>query len=102
LGIDGWWLDGGEGPPAGTALAAGPATQLHNRYDLMRQQAFAEGEAENRPDRRPWLLCRSGGPGMQRYGAVPWSGDINTTFAILESQIRIGLNCGMSGIPHWG
>jgi alpha-glucosidase (family GH31 glycosyl hydrolase) len=102
LGIEGWWLDGGEGPPADTALAAGSATQLHNRYDLMRQQAFAEGEAADRPDRRPWLLCRSGGPGMQRYGAVPWSGDINTTFATLESQIRIGLNCGMSGTPHWG
>jgi alpha-glucosidase (family GH31 glycosyl hydrolase) len=39
---------------------------------------------------------------MQRFGAMPWSGDINTTFATLESQIRIGLNLGMSGVPHWG
>lgn len=102
LGIEGWWLDGGEGPPVETTLNAGPSAILHNRYDLLRQQAFAEGEAADRPDRRPYLLCRSGGPGMQRFGAMPWSGDINTTFEVMEAQIRIGLNAGMSGVPHWG
>jgi alpha-glucosidase (family GH31 glycosyl hydrolase) len=102
LGVDGWWLDGGEGPPAAVQLDAGPATVLHNRYDLLRQRAFADGEANDNPDRRPFLLCRSGGPGMQRFGAMPWSGDVNTTFETFETQIRIGLNVGMSGVPHWG
>ena len=101
-GVAGWWLDGGEGPPGETVLWAGSATTLHNRYDLLRQQAFADGEAADRPDTRPYLLCRSGGPGMQRMGAVPWSGDINATFASLEQQIRTGLNLAMSGVPHWG
>jgi alpha-glucosidase (family GH31 glycosyl hydrolase) len=101
-GIDGWWLDGGEGPPAATALADGTGAVLHNRFDLLRQQAFAEGERADRPDRRPFLLCRSGGPGMQRFGAMPWSGDINTTFETMETQIRVGLNLGLSGVPHWG
>ncbi len=102
MGIAGWWLDGGEGPPEHVALRAGPSRDLHNRFDLLRQQAFAEGEARDRPDARLWLLCRSGGPGMQRFGAMPWSGDINTSFATLEAQIRTGLNVGMSGVPHWG
>lgn len=102
LGVEGWWLDGGEGPPAETMLSDGPATLLHNRYDLMRQQGFAEDEARDRPDKRPYLLCRSGGPGMQRYGAMPWSGDVNTTFETMAGQIRVGLNVGMSGVPHWG
>ncbi len=101
-GIDGWWLDGGEGPPAATALHAGPGTVLHNRFDLLRQQAFAEGEHADRPDRRPFLLTRSGGPGMQRFGAMPWSGDINTSFATFEAQVKIGLNLALSGVPHWG
>ena len=39
---------------------------------------------------------------MQRFGAVPWSGDINATFASLELQIRTGLQVGMAGVPHWG
>jgi alpha-glucosidase len=102
LGVEGWWLDGGEGPPPEVKLEAGPASVLHNRFDLMRHQAFAEGEAQDRPKLRPYLLCRSGGPGMQRFGAMPWSGDINTTFETMEAQIRIGLNTGMSGVPHWG
>jgi alpha-glucosidase (family GH31 glycosyl hydrolase) len=101
-GIEGWWLDGGEGPPARTELQGGPGSILHNRYDLLRQQTFAEGEARDNPDRRPYLLCRSGGPGMQRFGAMPWSGDVNTTFETMEMQIRTGLNLAMSGIPHWG
>ena len=102
LGIAGWWLDGGEGPPAATQLHAGPGVALHNRYDLLRQQCFAEGEARDRPDHRPFLLCRSGGPGMQRFGAIPWSGDIDCTFATLEMQVAIGLNLALSGVPFWG
>lgn len=102
MGIEGWWLDGGEGPPADTALAGGAGASLHNRYDVLRQQCFAEGEAKDRPEGRPFLLCRSGGTGMQRHGAACWSGDINNTFATLEAQIAIGLNTGMSGVPLWG
>ena len=68
----------------------------------MRYRAFADGEAKDRGDARPFLLCRSGGPGMQRYGAGTWTGDINSTFATLEAQIATGLNVGMSGVPYWG
>ena len=102
LGIEGWWLDGGEGPPAGTMLHDGPGLVLHNRFDLLRQRAFADGEAQDRPDRRPFLLCRSGGPGMQALGAAAWSGDIDCTFATLENQVAVGLNMAMSGVPLWG
>src|SRR5882724_11065728 len=52
LGVGGWWLDGGEGPPAAATLAAGNGTALHNIYDRLRHQAFAEGEADLRPDHR--------------------------------------------------
>ena len=102
LGVAGWWLDGGEGPPAGSALHGGDGRLLHNIYDRLRHEAFAEGEAADRPDHRVFLLCRSGAAGMQRYGASCWSGDINNDFATLEAQIPLGLNTGMSGIPYWG
>jgi alpha-glucosidase (family GH31 glycosyl hydrolase) len=102
LGVAGWWLDGGEGPPAGATLYGGSGRLLHNIYDRYRHQAFAEGEAATRPDRRVFLLCRSGGAGMQRFGATCWSGDINNDFATLEAQISLGLNTGLSGVPYWG
>jgi alpha-glucosidase (family GH31 glycosyl hydrolase) len=102
LGVAGWWLDGGEGPPARARLHAGDGTLLHNIYDRFRQQAFAEGEAVDRPDQRAFMLCRSGAAGMQRLGAACWSGDINNDFATLEAQIPLGLNTGLSGVPYWG
>ena len=102
LGVGGWWLDGGEGPPATAALAGGSGTRLHNIYDRFRHQAFAEGEAAARPEQRPFLLCRSGAAGMQRFGASTWSGDINNDFPTLDAQIPLGLNTGLSGVPYWG
>lgn len=102
LGVAGWWLDGGEGPPARAQLHAGDGTLLHNFYDRLRQQAFAEGEAADRPDRRVFMLCRSGAAGMQRLGAACWSGDINNDFATLEAQVPLGLSTGLSGVPYWG
>src|SRR5262245_36761004 len=102
LGIGGWWLDGGEGPPAESALHGGSGTLLHNIYDRYRHEAFAEGEAHDRPDQRVFLLCRSGAAGMQRFGASTWSGDINNDFSTLEAQIPLGLSTGLSGVPYWG
>jgi alpha-glucosidase len=101
-GVEGWWLDGGEGPTASDVLERPGGPALHNRFDLFRQQAFANGEARDNPDRRPFLLCRSGGAGMQRFGAACWSGDINNTWTTLEAQASLGLNAGLSGVPLWG
>jgi alpha-glucosidase len=102
MGVEGWWLDGGEGPSATATLHEGTGSPVHNLYDRLRFQAFAGGEAADLPDRRPFLLCRSGAAGMQQYAAGCWSGDVNNTFATLEAQVPLGLNTGLSGIPYWG
>ena len=102
LGVSGWWLDGGEGPPAAATLRAGDGRMVHNLYDRLRHEAFAAGEAADRPQQRVFLLCRSGAAGMQRFGATCWSGDVNNDFRTLEAQIPLGLNTGLSGVPYWG
>jgi alpha-glucosidase len=102
LGVDGWWLDGGEGPPASVQLHAGSGQALHNVFDFNRQQAFAEGERRSRPEQRSWLLCRSGYAGMQRLGATCWSGDISNTFGVFANQLSLGLSTALSGVPYWG
>jgi alpha-glucosidase len=101
-GVAGWWLDGGEGPPAAATLHGGEGRLLHNVYDRLRHEAFAAGEAADRPEQRVFLLCRSGAAGMQRFGAATWTGDVNNDFGTLEAQIPLGLNTGMSGVPYWG
>jgi len=102
LGVGGWWLDGGEGPPAAASLRGGSGRLLHNIYDRYRHEAFAAGEAADRPQQRVFLLCRSGAAGMQRFGSTTWTGDVNNDFATLDAQIPLGLNTGMSGVPYWG
>ena len=89
LGVAGWWLDGGEGPTASAVLlAAGPARHPAQSLRPPAPAGVRRGRGGDNPDRRPFLLCRSGGPGMQRFGAVPWSGDVNTTWETFETQIR--------------
>lgn len=102
LGVAGWWLDGGEGPSGPAPLHRGDVTLMHNAFDLYRFRAFAEGEWRDRPDGRPWMLCRSGAAGMQRFGAGSWTGDINTTFTTFACQPLLGLGLAMSGVPYWG
>ena len=81
LGVAGWWLDGGEGPPATATLHGGAARLLHNLYDRFRHEAFAEGEARDRPDRRVVPALPLGGRGHAALRRDCWSGDINNDFA---------------------
>ena len=46
-------------------------------------------------------LLRCAWAGSQRYGALVWSGDIDSSFRSLRNQLRAGLNMGLSGIPWW-
>ena len=47
------------------------------------------------------LLIRAGWIGIQRFGALVWSGDIPSTFEALRMSVKTGLNMAMSGIPWW-
>lgn len=46
-------------------------------------------------------LLRCAWAGSQRYGVLTWSGDVDSSFRALRSQLRAGLNMGLSGIPWW-
>lgn len=46
-------------------------------------------------------LIRSAWVGSQRYGALVWSGDIDSSFRSLRNQFAAGLNTGIAGLPWW-
>ena len=112
LGIDAWWMDASEpnirdctdieyrkdlaGP---TAL--GPTAKYFNAYALMNAEAIYDGQRGVDPDKRVFLLTRSGFAGLQRYSTATWSGDIATRWEDMEAQIAAGLNFAVSGIPYW-
>jgi alpha-glucosidase (family GH31 glycosyl hydrolase) len=101
-GVAGLWTDLGE--PERDAddmhFALGPAAKIHNIYNFLWAQTLAEGYAAFRPGDRLFNLTRSGFAGMQRFGVIPWSGDVGKSFGGLAVQIPMMLNMGMSGFAY--
>lgn len=46
-------------------------------------------------------LTRAAYTGVQRFGALVWSGDIRSDFESLTEQVKAGLHMSMCGIPWW-
>lgn len=112
LGIDAWWMDASEPnirdcidiqyrKDLMTPTALGPSAKYFNAYALMNAEAIYDGQRGVDPDRRVFLLTRSGFAGLQRYSTATWSGDIATRWEDMEAQIAAGLNFAVSGIPYW-
>lgn len=59
-----------------------------------------EGINQIRPNKRVFNLTRSGFAGCQRYGIIPWSGDVAKEFGGLKVQLPMLLNMGMSGFAY--
>uniref|UniRef100_UPI0035690189 glycoside hydrolase family 31 protein n=1 Tax=Draconibacterium sp. TaxID=1965318 RepID=UPI0035690189 len=77
------------------------STQYFNAFALMNAKGIYEGQREENPKDRVFILTRSGFAGMQRYGTTTWSGDIGTTWEDMKTQISAGINFSMSGLPYW-
>ena len=46
-------------------------------------------------------LLRCAWVGSAKYGALVWSGDIDSTFECFQRQVRAGLSMAVAGIPWW-
>lgn len=99
-GVAGWWGDLGEPEvhPAGLRHMAGTAGQVHNAYGHEWARLIFEGYRRDFPHERPFILMRAGYAGSQRYGMIPWSGDVNRSWGGLKSQPAIALQMGMQGL----
>ncbi|MGP4038706.1 glycoside hydrolase family 31 protein [Gracilibacillus sp. D59] len=78
----------------------GPNAQVGNIYPMMFSKAFYDGMAEEGQENIVNLV-RCAWAGSQRYGALVWSGDIDSSFESLRNQFNTGLNMGLAGIPWW-
>jgi alpha-D-xyloside xylohydrolase len=79
---------------------SGSVMETGNAYPVGYAQAFYEGLV-NEGHKDAINLLRCAWAGSQRYGALVWSGDIDTTFASFRAQFAAGLNMGLAGIPWW-
>ncbi len=114
-GVGGVWHDMNE--PTSISLTGDPTLPLatrhrlegrhgdhadaHNVYGLLMNQAGHTGLHQARPERRPFVLSRSGWAGNQRW-AWNWTGDVETSWEGLRQQVATVVGLGLSGIAFSG
>jgi alpha-D-xyloside xylohydrolase len=104
-GIKIFWLD--EAEPEYTSYDyehyryyLGSDLEVGNIYPFMYAKTFYDGmKAAGQKDVLNLLRCAWAG--SQRFGALVWSGDIDSTFECFRRQVRAGLSMGIAGIPWW-
>lgn len=112
LGFDAWWLDATE-PDIHSNLsfsrrkelmtpnALGTGAEYFNAYALPHAESVYQGDRNSDPNKRVFILTRSGFGGIQRTASAIWSGDIVSRWADLKDQIAAGISVGLSGMPNW-
>lgn len=106
-GIDSTWNDNNEFEIWSTdAVSNGFGKELsfetvRSLQPLLMMKASYEAQKAYAPHLRPYLISRSGSPGMQRY-VQTWSGDNYTSWKSLKYNIKMGLGLSMSGIYNVG
>ena len=74
--------------------------EIHNAYGHVWAKMVFERQTRDYPHMRPLILMRSGFAGSQRYGMVPWSGDVNRSWGGLQPQIELGLQMSLFGLAY--
>lgn len=110
-GVTGFWLDmnepsvfvsGGDPTlPLGARHAAGDHLAVHNLYGLYMNAATYDGLRRLDPERRPFIVSRSGWAGLERY-AWTWTADVRSDWACLRQTIATVIGLGLSGAPFSG
>ncbi len=68
---------------------------------LLMMKASFEAQKAFAPEVRPYLISRSGCPGMQRY-VQTWSGDNYTNWKTLKYNIKMAIGLSLSGVYNTG
>ncbi|WP_312739262.1 glycoside hydrolase family 31 protein [Cedecea neteri] len=68
---------------------------------LLMMRASMEAQQKFSPEKRPYLISRSGCAGMQRY-VQTWSGDNRTSWDTLRYNTRMGVGMSLSGLFNVG
>lgn len=102
IGVEGLWGDLGEpeSHPAAIRHVWGKADEVHGIYGHYWAKSIYDRFRHDFPEKRLFFLARSGYAGTQRFGIVPWSGDVARSWGGLQAQLPAMLNMSLSGIPY--
>lgn len=105
-GIDSTWNDNNEYEIWGNNKLNGFGKEIdlelvRSIMPLLMMKSSFEAQKEFNPSERPYLISRSGCPGIQRY-VQTWSGDNYTSWKTLKYNIKMGNGLSLSGIYNHG
>jgi oligosaccharide 4-alpha-D-glucosyltransferase len=101
-GVAGWWGDLGEPEvhPADAIHSIGTADEIHNAYGHRWAELLYKNRLEQQPAQRPMIMMRSGFAGSQRFGMIPWTGDVSRSWDGLKPQVELSLQMGLLGMAY--
>lgn len=101
-GVAGWWGDLGEPEvhPSDAQHRIGSGDAVHNAYGHQWAKMVYENARKDTPDERPFIMMRSGFAGSQRYGMMPWTGDVSREWGGLKPQVELALQMSLLGLAY--
>ena len=105
-GVAGWWGDLGEPEVHPDDIqhmwqsTKVSGAEVHNAYGHQWAKTVYNNLTELQPDTRPFVLMRSGFLGSQRYGMVPWTGDVSRSWGGLKPQVELALQMSVFGMAY--
>ncbi len=104
MGLVGNWLDLGE-PELFQPRAKyyrGTHRQVNNMYAFLWEKSIYDGYKKYNVQMRPFMMCRTGAPGMQRYGATLWNGDPMLKIGNMVATGANLANLTLTGVFYYG
>ena len=74
--------------------------RVHNAYGHEWARLVYENQRQLQPQSRPFIMMRSGFAGSQRFGMIPWTGDVSRSWGGLKPQVELSLQMGMMGLAY--
>lgn len=108
MGLDAWWTDSTEPDhfekPGDENYQTydGSWLSVKNAFPLLHNKSIYEHQRRMKGNnKRSFQMTRSGAFGIQHYGTLSWSGDVQATWDEMKNQVPSGLNYTLCGIPFW-
>lgn len=96
--VSGIWNDNNELELEDEVLQA---QKIRSTYPILMAKASFDLYSQLNPGKRPWVISRSGGAGIQKY-ARTWTGDNVSDYESMKYNQMMGLGLGLSGVPYYG
>ena len=105
-GVAGWWGDLGEPEVHPDDIqhmwqsTKVSGAEVHNAYGHQWAKTVYNNLTALQPNTRPFVLMRSGFLGSQRFGMVPWTGDVSRSWGGLKPQVELALQMSVFGLAY--